>query len=605
MLQSRLSVARWLWTHNPFYFISALLMLYAVRNGYGEQNIGAINCWTMMGVLTGYTLVLAVIGVLIVRFGKVWDDARSILLLLLLLFLAVSVSADDLFVKMESSAGGAALLVCGFLFSVAVMLFTLRGAGIRLGAAYLVPFILFLGLFYVMPWWCSPELNPRPEPKNVDWTVFLFPQIAALLCLTLLPAVRMGRAYAANSGTPWPWPLFPWTAFGMIAVAVALRSYALVMTFSPTGVIWVSPDSRFGIALDTIWRPYFLVPFAWAILVLVLESALTSGNQRLIRRTLLAVPGVMLLAWPWSQTSVMIGFLNRLTATVASPVWLAACLIAVFYGWATLRRAEGASLGLLGSAILFSVLTPQTISVSTLATVNPWPLLAIGLVVAVIGLRRNSSAITLAAASLTTTALWFLLPQTPLADFRMTVCYHTMFVTVLTLSLVHRDALSSLLRQAGATLIPITAFLALTAPAATEIPLPWRLLYIAILTGIGFVCAQASHSRAYWISFCGSGFLLGYGLTVGGYRQASAAFGKPAVTAFSWSCGTLLIGVLISAYKANWLPPHLWPKWLVERGRGFDAAFSEGTSLDTPLDSGTGLINVESVGETDEPPLTG
>lgn len=262
-------------------------------------------------------------------------------------------------------------------------------------------------------------------------------------------------------------------------------------------------------------------------------------------------------------------------------------------------------MGLLGSAILFSVLTPQTISVSTLATVNPWPLLAIGLVVAVIGLRRNSSAITLAAASLTTTALWFLLPQTPLADFRMTVCYHTMFVTVLTLSLVHRDALSSLLRQAGATLIPITAFLALTAPAATEIPLPWRLLYIAILTGIGFVCAQASHSRAYWISFCGSGFLLGYGLTVGGYRQASAAFGKPAVTAFSWSCGTLLIGVLISAYKANWLPPHLWPKWLVERGRGFDAAFSEGTSLDTPLDSGTGLINVESVGETDEPPLTG
>ena len=61
----------------------------AVRNGYGEQNIGAINCWMMMGVLAGYTLVLATIGVVIVRFGKVWDDARSILLLLLLLFLAV------------------------------------------------------------------------------------------------------------------------------------------------------------------------------------------------------------------------------------------------------------------------------------------------------------------------------------------------------------------------------------------------------------------------------------------------------------------------------------------------------------------------------------
>ena len=587
MFESHQQFGRWLCTHNPFYFISALLMLYAVRSGYGEQNIGAINCWLMMGVLAGYTLVLAVIGVLIVRFGKVWDDARSILLLLLLLFLAVSVSADDLFVKMESPAGGAGLLGCGFLFSVAVMLFTLRGAGIRLGAAYLIPFTLFLGLFYVMPWWCSPELNPRPEPRNVDWAVFLFPQIAALLCLTLLPAVRLGRAYTAKSGTPWPWPLFPWTAFGMIATAVVLRSYALVMAYSPTGVIWTAPDSRFGIVLDTIWRPYFLVPFALAILLLVFEAGMKSGNARLIRRTLLAAPCLMLLAWPWYQTSVMLGFLIRLTVTFASPVWIGACLVTAFYAWATLRRANGAGFGLLGSTLLFSVISPRTIGVATLPVVNPWPFLVVGLVIAAIGLRRNSSAITLAAVSLMTVAAWFLLPQTPLADFRMTACYHALFVTVLVLSLIHRDALSSLLRQAGAMLIPLTALLALMAPAAADIPLPWRLLYVAILTIIGFVCAYASHSRAYWTSFCGTGFLLGYGLTLGGYRQASAAFGKQAVTAFSWSCGTLLIGLLISAYKANWLPPHLWPKWLVDGGNGADEAMAVRSLLNPPAPDDT------------------
>ena len=49
----------------------------------------------MMGVLAGYTLVLATIGVVIVRFGKVWDDARSILLLLLLLFLAVFLGCHE------------------------------------------------------------------------------------------------------------------------------------------------------------------------------------------------------------------------------------------------------------------------------------------------------------------------------------------------------------------------------------------------------------------------------------------------------------------------------------------------------------------------------
>ena len=607
--QPHLSVVRWLWNHNPFYFISALLMLYAVRTGYGEQTIGSINCWMMMGVLASYTLVLAVIGVLIVRFGKVWDDARSILLLLLLLFLAVSVSADDLFVKMESPAGGAGLLGCGFLFSVTVLWMTLRGAGIRLGAAYTIPFILFLGLFYVMPWWCSPELNPRAEPRNVDWTVFLFPQFAALLCLTLLPAARMGRAYTANSGTPWPWPLYPWTAFGMIAVAVMLRSYALVMTFSPTGVIWTSPDSRFGIVFDTIWRPYFLVPFALAILVLVLESALTSGNQRLVRRTLLAAPGLMLLAWPWSQTGVMLGFLIRLTMTVGSPVWMAACLVAVFYGWAALRRVNGASIGLLGSMLMFSVLSPRTIGVSSLTAVNPWPLLAVGAVLAGVGLWKHSSAIALSATALMTSGAWFLLPTTPLADFRMTVCYHVLFVTVLILGLLHRDPLSALLRQAGATLLPLTALLALTASTAVEIPLLWRLLYVTCLTAIAFACAHVSRSRAYWTGFCGTGFVLGYGATLGGFRQASSLFGRQAVAAFSWSCGTLLIGLLISAFKANWMPPHLWPKWLIDGANGIDGLCAmkpvrEGPQLETGSLVTTNDIDGTPHDEANGPPLS-
>ncbi len=121
-----------LYNHNPFYAISTVLMLFAVRNAYGELTIGAINCWIMMGVLAAYTVVLAVIGILIVRKGKVWEDARSIALLLLILFLAVSISGDDLFAGMESSAGGGLLVLCGYIFSALVTETFLRGARIRL-----------------------------------------------------------------------------------------------------------------------------------------------------------------------------------------------------------------------------------------------------------------------------------------------------------------------------------------------------------------------------------------------------------------------------------------------------------------------------------------
>jgi hypothetical protein len=50
------------------------------------------------------------------------------------------------------------------------------------------------------------------------------------------------------------------------------------------------------------------------------------------------------------------------------------------------------------------------------------------------------------------------------------------------------------------------------------------------------------------------------------YREAATRVGREAIAAFSWSCGTLLIGVLISAYKAHWLPSNLWPKWLLNGG---------------------------------------
>ena len=83
----RPSVLRYLYTHNPFYAVSAVLMLYAIWAAYSRLEFGAGNTWLMTGVLGGYTLLLATIGVWIVRWGKVWEDARSILLLLLVLFL--------------------------------------------------------------------------------------------------------------------------------------------------------------------------------------------------------------------------------------------------------------------------------------------------------------------------------------------------------------------------------------------------------------------------------------------------------------------------------------------------------------------------------------
>ncbi len=560
MFNSRTSVVHWLWNHNPFYLVSSLLMLYGVRAGFGSVEIGAINCWLMMSFLEAYTFLLALVGVLIIRWGKVWDDARSILLLLLLMFFAVSVSADDLFVKMESANGGAMLLACGFGFSVVILFGVLAATGIRLHLFYVVPLVLFLALFFAAPWWCSPELHPK-NAMTLDWTLFLFPQLAAVLFLTLIPAARMGRASVVNNGTPWVWPLFPWSAFAFIGVAVVLRSYALTMTFSPSGPIWASPDSRSGIVLDTIWRPYFLVPCALAVLFLFLEAGLAAGNRRLVGRSLATAPCLLLLAWPWAMTYVMREFLDSLTATVGSPVWISTLMLIVFYGWAMIRRAANAEIGLLASILILSVVGPKTVSTLTLTDVHPMPMLVAGAAIAAIGLRKHSSGLIFVASIFLTAGLWFVLPTTPFSGYRIATCFHLMLAACLLISVLWRDGLAKQLQTVGAIMLIAPSIGVIHGTAAVEVRWEWRVAYVMGLAATAFFCARVSHGRKYWVGFVGTIAVLGEAIAVEGYRHASSVVGRNAVAAFSWSMGTLIIGFLISAQKARWIPHLSWIEW--------------------------------------------
>ncbi len=564
------SFVRWLYTHNPFYAISAALMLFAVRASYGELQIGSINCWLMMGVLAGYTLLLAGVGVCIVRLGKVWEDARSILLLLLLLFLSVSISTDDLFVKATSPSEATMLVACGFIFSVVVSVGVVRALKIRIGWEYAIPYFLFLALFFATPWWCSPELFPRAT-RNLNWTVFLFPQIAALLTLTLLPAVRRGAKSVANNGTPWPWPWFPWTAFGVIAVAVALRSFALAMTFGQTGPIWGDLKGRSGILFDTIWGPYFLIPFAMSILLLLLEGAVAAGKMEAARKILVVSPSLLILALPWSDGPAFQTFLmSRMVATIGSPLWCTTLLLLAFFGWAALRKVEGASQRFVAMIFLLSFVGANSVEFKTLNSPHPGPLFVAGILLVVVAARRRSSAGCLGASVILTCTLWLVLPETMLARWRMATCYHVILASCITLGVICRDQFAMQLRLVGAASLPLSSLLVMTSNVADHVPALLKLLYVSVLTLVCLTCAWRCRSRWYLYAATGTTTLFGYGLVMLGFREAASVVGRATMTAFCWSAATMLIGILISAHKANWLPKRLFPDW--SHGHGLTLA---------------------------------
>ncbi|HET6326085.1 MAG TPA: hypothetical protein VFG04_15515 [Planctomycetaceae bacterium] len=581
----RPTIVKYLYTHNPFYAISAVLMLYAIRAAYETLGSQASNCWLMTGGLAGYTLILAAIGVWIVRWGKVWEDARSILLLLLVLFLAVSISTDDLFVRAETSSTASLLLLCGFLFSAAVSEGVLWGAGIRLGLRYRVPYHLLLALFYVAPWFYSPGLHPQLEVW-LNWLLLLFPCVAAVLFLTLVPAVRRGARYLVSNGTPWPWPWFPGAAFGVIAAAVSLRSYALTMTFGLDGDIWKKLPSGRAIVFDTIWGTYFLVPLGFAILILLLEIGLVTADRRFARRVVNAAGLLLLLAVPWGGDAVFHGFLQTVVRTIGSPLWLALWGLIAFYLFAWLRGVPEAIRPAMVAGALLAVVGRKTIGLETLTAPHPGPILVIAAILLTRGIWFRSSWICTAASVLLSCGLWLLLPQTSLADLRMPICGNVLWVALGLIGLLFHDSLALTLRILVAALFPVATLLAIAGEPAASVPVLARGLYVVLLAIISLLIARVWRNLWFLYGFGGIVGVSAHAGIVSSFHRAAALIGRDAMLAFAWSLGALLLGFLISAQKARWLPRRLWPRWGNGKRVGLplttEPASANGSSPDAP-----------------------
>jgi predicted neutral ceramidase superfamily lipid hydrolase len=142
--------------------------------------------------MTGYTAVLAVTAVMIVRLGKVWEDARSILFLVPLLFLAMSVSLDEMGIRYTRQMA-VPLVLTAFAAAVVILLVLTRNLGIRL-RGYGVAFLAVLAVFFLYPLGVM-LFQEYVAPSNVNrraLAVLGFPGVQAAAFLTLWPAIRRG-----------------------------------------------------------------------------------------------------------------------------------------------------------------------------------------------------------------------------------------------------------------------------------------------------------------------------------------------------------------------------------------------------------------------------
>ena len=67
-----------LYTHNPFYLISCGLILYGLQGLAMRGGDLLSKSLAMAGGISVYTILMIVTCIAVVRWGKVWEDARSI-----------------------------------------------------------------------------------------------------------------------------------------------------------------------------------------------------------------------------------------------------------------------------------------------------------------------------------------------------------------------------------------------------------------------------------------------------------------------------------------------------------------------------------------------
>ena len=199
-------VAKFLYNHNPFYVLSAGLILYGLYQAFRGGNAAVEHPWWLAAALCGYTTLMAVTAFLVIKLGRVWEDARSIVLILLLQFAAISLSFDQLCSTAPGQAAG--LLAFGFGFSLLVSEALLGGLEIRLPRLFRLPYYLILGLFFGYPLLVKPQ-TMLDSIGPTAWRIYLFPVVVGLAFLTLLPAIRRGANYVSRTGRPGRGPGSP------------------------------------------------------------------------------------------------------------------------------------------------------------------------------------------------------------------------------------------------------------------------------------------------------------------------------------------------------------------------------------------------------------
>ena len=526
---------RLVYNHNPFYLISAGVLLYGVKTSTAVDPNEWVNYWLLAGVLAACAIAMAVTAFLIVRFGKVWDDARSIFMVLFLLFFALSVSFDELCVNQTELAIAMILACLGVALVTTEAL--LRSLKIRFPWQFRLPFYAILALTFLYPlvfsrqaWWY--------DQGDMRWLLVLFPVIASVVLLTLLPAARAGKDIAEKNGTPWLWPLFPWSVFAVLAVGLVGRSFLLCEAF----------DTSHG--AQTIFSPFFLSPILIAGAFVLLEIGIKEQSMAARQVALLMCVVALSLSFIVVPGPRIQYFLYSMSSTYGSPLWILLMVTLVFLGIAWLRQVEGSELYLtivLGLAV-FARPELQTLSTEQWAG---WPFALFAGYQLLWSIREKSCARFLVGGAVASFGLGLVLDKSVYSEFAVPISLYLYLLIMLFAGWYFDGPGIPRLNAISALLMAVYGLAAMVISISGSLDLGVAAAVIGMFTVMALFCWRTHKD---WVFVLAAGVMVafvlvglahsGVGYIEDGSQKRLVGFAIAAVFCFA-------TGVLISSLKAG------------------------------------------------------
>ena len=561
-------ITHFLYSQNPFYLIGTLVILFGLQQCLGQEPQLATS-GLLSTMLAGYTLLLAGVAIVIVRWGNLWDDVRTILLIVVLLFYMLSTSLDVQ--VLEQPEAGSFLLGAGLLFSLALSEFLFRQLRLQLPLTYRLAFYLSLAVLFLYPI-ALAWISFYRWYQLRTWALGSFSIVAAWPLLALVPAVRSGEPVPMPCRATWKAPYYPWSLFVFLTIGMGMRAWWLTISFDPTK------------GSGNCFQPYFLIPLVLVWAIILIEGGLVQKSRWALAAGLFLPWVALALGYAGSGNSTADTlFLNDLRRTVGTPPQLAAWCVLAFQGWAFWRTSSliavhrWQELAFTAVAVLACFTGERTIDWQSLALPNSAGLAIVAAGWVANAWRLNCSYRALLAAILG--GLWLSSSGMTgqLSDPQGFWRLHAPVLIVLALVAVFQDRLAQRLRRLLLTTVPTMAL-------ASAICYPWwfgdvQPIHLAAWLGYLSLIAvrfwqlerQVPQLSAALITLVSNGLLWIW--PAGGWLATSwLAAGLPYLAA---GLGVVAAGVVISLLKMG----------IIEHGRNWLRIFNEHLQWSQPESS--------------------